>query len=166
MDDRLQARKQEFEAVLGRTLSPAVQDAPAPLSDEDLKYLTDQAEDLFWNELEWEHLTEEEQLDEGTLTEQAFPGFLAFIRGLLLDEVMPDALAGATPRPAVVREILNFLLSELDRFRGRLDAGEGDADRLKAEISMTEGLVDLTLATLMGLTAADLERLSEARAGS
>ncbi len=166
MDDRLQARKAEFEAVLGRTLSPAVQDAPEPISDEDLKYLMDQAEDLFWNELEWEHLTEEEQLDEGTLTEQAFPGFLAFIRGLLLDEVMPDALAGATPRPSVVRGILGFLLDELDRFRSRLDAGEGDGERLKAEIAMTEGLIDLTLATLMGLTASDLESLSEARAGN
>jgi len=165
VDQRLEARKQEMENALGRSLSPVVLDAPQPLPETDLNHMVSQAEELFWNELEWEHLTEEEQLPEGTLTEQAFPGVLAFVRGLLLAEVMPDALADATPRPTVVRAILVLLLTEMDRFQERLEAGDGETERLKAEIAMTGGLVDLVLATLFGLTAEDLDRLTEARSG-
>ena len=39
-----------------------VADAPEALPEADLRHLLDQAEDLYWNELHWEHLTEEEQL--------------------------------------------------------------------------------------------------------
>ena len=165
MDQRLEARKQEMEDALGRALSPVVLDAPQPLPETDLRFMVSQAEDLFWNELEWEHITAEEQLREGTLTEQAFPGVLAFVRGLLLAEVMPDSLAEATPRPTVVRAILVLLMGEMDRFRERLASGDGETERLEAEIAMTEGLVDLVLGTLYGLAAEDLDRLAEARGG-
>ena len=51
-------------------------------------FLREEAEDLYWNELEWEHITDEEALEEGPLTTLTFPGFLAYVRGLLLREVM------------------------------------------------------------------------------
>ena len=73
------------------------------------EYLKGEALDLYWNELEWEHLTDEEALEEGPLTPLTFPGVLAFVRGLLLHEVMPDSLAPANPRPQVVEDILDFL---------------------------------------------------------
>jgi hypothetical protein len=152
-----------MEAALGRPLQPVVQDSSAPLSEGDLQFMVGQAEDLFWNELEWENITAEEQIPGGMFTEQAFPGFLALVRGLLLAEVMPDALAEAAPRPTVVHAILAFLLQELDRFRERLENEPDDAERIKTEIAMTEALVDLVLATLFGLAAEDMDRLAEAR---
>jgi hypothetical protein len=167
VNERLETRKRELEEAAGRTLRPVVADAPAPISDRDLEFLLAQAEDLFWNELEWEHLTEEEQMEEGTLVEQAFPGFLAFVRGLLLDEVMPDALADATPRPRVVKAILEMLDRELSGFEERLSTGsEEDPARLKGEVAMTSGLIDLVMASLYGLDAEDLDRVRMRDAGS
>ncbi|NIP78683.1 MAG: hypothetical protein GWM90_05545, partial [Gemmatimonadetes bacterium] len=54
-------------------------------------------------------MTGEEGLADSGLVELTFPGFLAFVEGLLLREVMPDSLAPARPRPEVVEDILAFL---------------------------------------------------------
>jgi hypothetical protein len=104
------------------------------------------AEELYWNELEWEKITGEEKLDEEFLTEMAFPGFLAFVRGLLLSETMPDSLAPPRPSPEVVQDILGFLAArvvELDEKAG-LEEGE-DKDHTEIELEMTNRLIDLVL---------------------
>ena len=66
-----------------------------------------------WNEREWEHSTDEEALDEGPIAEMTVPGLLAYVRGLLLTEVMPDALSPANPRPTVVADLLAFLAGRI-----------------------------------------------------
>ena len=40
-------------------------------------YLFEEACELYWNELNWEELTEEERVSDGSLTEMVFPGLLA-----------------------------------------------------------------------------------------
>ncbi len=105
----LGGRRERLERVLRRPLGPPMTGPSGPLSDENREYLKGEALDLYWNELEWEHITDEEALEEGPLTTLTFPGFLAFVRGLLLQEVMPDSLSPANPRPQVVEDLLAFL---------------------------------------------------------
>jgi hypothetical protein len=73
------------------------------------RHLLEEAEELYWNEMAWEHIAGEEGLGESALLEMAFPGFLAFVRALLLQEVLPDAKGPAQPRPEVVEDLLRFL---------------------------------------------------------
>lgn len=166
MNDRvstlLEGRTERLERILDRPLEPPEGTDDPPLTDEKKRYLLDEAQDLYWNELEWENITEEEQLDDGALTELAFPGLLAFVRGLLLTEAMPDALAPARPRPEVVDEILRFLGARVVELGDELD--EEDAEetaRLRTELSMTSRLIDLILYELYGLDDAEVERVEE-----
>ncbi len=102
----LTGRRERMERVLGRPLTPPEAGANEPLPEETRTYLLSEAQDLYWNELEWENITDEEALDEGPVAELTFPGLLAYVRGLLLTEVMPDALSPANPRPPLVASLL------------------------------------------------------------
>jgi hypothetical protein len=110
------------------------------------QFLREEAEELYWNELEWEKLTSEEMRRGGSeLVELAFPGFLAFIDGLLLKEVNRDSLAPASPRPEVVEDVLLFLS------RRHLELLVETEPALRLEREMTERLIDLVLYRLHGL---------------
>ena len=139
-----------------------------PLPDRIRGFLLEEAEDLYWNELAWENITDEEALDSGgSLTELAFPGFLAFIRGLLLKEVMPDALAPASPRPEVVVDILDFLAGRVVELEECLAAPDADnPDGLRSELDMTSRLIDLVLYRYHELNLDDVERLEADRKAS
>lgn len=136
-----------------------------PLSDEAREHLFGEGKDLYWNELEWEHLTEEEATDGAPLSELTFPGLLAFVRGLLLTEVNPDALAPAEPRPQVVDDILGFLAGRLVELEEQLSQPSEDDDpaQLKSEFETTDRLIDLVLYLYHGLDAAEIERLETAQ---
>ncbi len=156
----MQGRKERMERVLGRSVEAPAGEDDEPLGEEEREYLLDEARDLYWNELEWENITEEERLEEGALTELAFPGLLAFVRGLLLEETMPDALAPAIPRPEVVEDILRFLARRVVELRDQLpdESGE-DARRIEVELAMTDRLIDLVSFELYDLDENDVERL-------
>ena len=143
---------------MGRELSIPAGD-PTPLSEGDRSHLLDYARDLYWNELEWENLTGEEALDGGPVVNLAFPGFLAFVRGLLLAETMPDSLAPASPRPQVVEDVLEFLGGQSLELREKITAGGDpeDVDRHRAALTMTGGLLDLVMFELYGLSAEEVE---------
>lgn len=155
MNDRaaalLAARRGRLADLLGQTLPPVAGGTRSPLTEAEARFLQEEGESLYWNELEWENLTDEEQLDDGPLVPLTFPGFLAYVRGLLLDEVMPDALAPAEPRPEAVEGLLRFLarrVGELEEAQG----GEGtEAERARQELDLTRGLLDQVLALLHGL---------------
>jgi hypothetical protein len=156
----LDARRERLERLLARRLADPPSDSEAPLTEEARGYLMGEAENLYWNDLEWEHITEEEALEEGALTQLAFPGFLAFIRGLLLHEVMPDSKAPANPRPEVVKDVLAFLAGRvLELEDGLGDAAGDDRAQLRSELEHTSQLVDLVLYELHGVGAEDLERI-------
>ena len=160
----LGGRRERIERALGRELDQPRTGPRAPLESKIRGFLKEEAEDLYWNELEWEHITEEEALEEGALTELAFPGFLAFVRGLLLTEVMPDAKAPASPRPEVVEDILAFLAGRVVELEDGLASGDGEsADRLQAELSMTSRLVDLVLYRFHQLAPGDIDRVEDHR---
>ena len=161
----LSGRREQIERVLARELTPPVMSPSGPTPPDVRAFLREEAEDLYWNELEWEHITDEEALEGGPLTKMASPGLLAFIRGLLLREVMPDALAPASTRPQVVEDVLGFLCDRVVELQDSL-AGDADGDReqQETEMQMSNRLVDLVLYRYHELAPEDIERLeSEAR---
>jgi len=160
----LGGRRERLERLLGRSLEQPQTGPRSPLSPKIRAFLQEEAEDLYWNELEWENITDEESLEDGPLTELAFPGFLAFIRGLLLTEVMPDAKAPASPRPEVVEDVLGFLAQRVVELEDGLAATDaGGEDRLREELEMTSRLVDLVLFLFHQLGQADIERVEAGR---
>ena len=90
---------------------------------------------------------------------------LAYVRGLLLSEVMPDSLSPASPRPQVVSDVLDFVASRLVVLEDELsDPDNSDLERLQAEMEMTGGLIDRVLYLYHGLDEQDIERLEQAEA--
>jgi hypothetical protein len=139
----LARRRARLERLLQHPLVPP---RPSGISEERRRFLLEEAEDLYWNELEWEKLTSEEMRAGGSeLVELAFPGFLAFIDGLLLREVAADSLAPASPRPEVVEDVLLFLAR---RYLELLSETESGAP---LEREMTQRLIDLVLYRLHSL---------------
>lgn len=133
-----------------------------PLAPSSLAHLRRDAEELYWNELTWEELTSEEAITGGHLTELVFPGFLAFVEGLLVDRVPADALAPARPHPDAVEEILTFLGERYTETTQELENG-ADSQKLVWSRAMTSRLVDLVLYRLYRLTPAEQERVEAAR---
>jgi hypothetical protein len=156
-----------MERILGQALQPPTAGADEPLPEETRQYLLSEAQDLYWNELEWENITDEEALDEGPVAELTFPGLLAYVRGLLLSEVMPDSLSPANPRPAVVADLLSFLAGRVVELEDGLAApGDDEADRMRAELDMTSGVIDRVLYLYHGLGEADIEQVEGAPASA
>ena len=153
----LQGRRERLRRATGRDLTSPPGD-PTPLSAEEREHLLGDARDLYWNELEWENLTEEERLDDGAIVDLTFPGFLAYVRGLLLSETMPDSLAPASPRPQVVEDILSFLGGRVVELREQMTRGGGGDERtqLEAALAMTSRLLDLVLFEFYRLTPEEI----------
>lgn len=129
-----------------------------PLAPERVRYLRREAEELFWNELSWEELTDEERIAEGHLTELVFPGFLAFVEGLLVEHAPADSLAPPRPHPDVVEEILVFLAEHWTAFSAELESG-ADSERLVWARAMTGRLIDLVLYRLYRLRPEEVEEI-------
>ncbi len=154
----VERRKRRLAEELGRSLQPPTvpSDIP-PLTENRRVFLLEEAEELYWNELEWERVTDEERVDGEPLTELIFPGFLAFVRGLLLQEVQEDSLAGAEPRPQVVEEIALFLARRLAELRQDLNGRGEDLDQRRVEEALTSRLLDLTLREYFGVSPEEAE---------
>ena len=73
-------------------------------------------------------------------------------------------LAPAEPRPQVVRDLLAFLAGRILEIEeaGTPDDAE-DAARMKAELQMTDRLIDLVLYRYHGLRQEQIEQLEAAR---
>jgi hypothetical protein len=88
---------------------------------------------------------------------------LAFIRGLLLHEVMPDSQAPASPRPQVVEDVLTFLAGRVVELEDELAGAEPDeADSKRMALDLTSQLVDLVLYQFHGVGPKDMERIEAA----
>src|SRR5690606_22846907 len=141
---------------LQRTLS--VPSAPQ-LPPERRSFLREEAEELYWNELAWEKLTGDDPRARDGMAEFAFPGFLAFIDGLLLREAVATSPVPASPRPQVVGDGLFF---PAERCVAAPDPDEDEEDGAAAR-HLTERLLDLVLYRLYQLQEDDVERLELAR---
>jgi hypothetical protein len=152
----LEERRERLLASTGRPLRLPESDTQVPLTPERRRYLYEEALELYWNDLEWENVTEEERMEGGPLPELTFPGFLAYVRGLLLTKVQPDSLAPASPRPEVVEDLLTFLGGRLvDLAEQVREADDSDGDGAALEFRMTDGLLDRVLMTYHGIQPED-----------
>ena len=148
-------RRAHLEKVLQH---PLVSPRSSGVAEDRRTFLREEAEELYWNELEWEKLTEEEMSKGGSaLVEFAFPGFLAFVDGLLLKEVNSDSPAPASPRPEVVEDLLTFLARRVLELLPETDA------QLTLEREMTARLIDLVLYRLHGIPVDGIDRFEIAR---
>ena len=127
-----------------------------PLSSERLEFLRREAEELYWNELAWEQITDEEVVQGGHLTEMVFPGFLAFVGGLL------GRGPAAQPHPDAVERILAFLGDRFVELSASLEAG-ADSRRQVWARAMTCQLIDLVVYRLLDVSSAERERLEAGR---
>jgi hypothetical protein len=149
----LRARRDRLEQVLGRPLPPVYGLAEPALRT----HLVEQAEELYWNDLEWEKLQAEQTGRRSATIEFAFPGFLPFMEGLLLREVNPDSPIPAAPRPEIVEDVLRMLAARVAELA---DDREPEA-ALEAEL--TGRLLDLVLYRLHELTAVEVTLAETAR---
>ena len=171
MNDRattlLKGRREKIERVLGRPLALPEPAGGAELSESEREHLRNAATDLYLNELAWENITDEEQVEGEPLAELAFPGFLALIQGLLLEQVMPDSLAPANPRPEIVEDVLNFLAERVVALQDELGgSGDGDTEDEARDLGLTDRLLDLVLFRLHGVDPADAEGFRDAARAS
>jgi hypothetical protein len=149
-------RARLFEAM-GRPLAPAGAGAE-PLPADRLAFIRREAEELYWNELSWEQLTDEEAITgAGHMTEMVFPGFLTFVGGLLVSDV-PEA----RPHPDGVEEILTFLAERFVACTQELENGI-DSQKVVWARQMTGHLIDLVLYRLYRLTPHEIEALEAPR---
>jgi len=145
----LAGRVRRIEKILGTPLPPLRHPSISPLPKTERDFLREAGEDLYWNDLEWEKLTQEERFDEEFLTAMTFPGFLAFVRGLLLSEVMPDSPVPPSPAPEVVEDLLGFLAGRVVELGDNATEGDRDErDQKKVELEMTSRLLDLVICVL------------------
>lgn len=153
----LDRRRDRLARLIQRPLEP--QEGTGDLPDDRRRFLLEEAEELYWNELSWEQVTEEEGIEESGLVELTFPGFLAFVEGLLLREVMPDSLAPARPRPEVVEDILGFLAARCVQ----LESSDDESARVEREVTVR--LIDLVLYRQHDIDVEESERLEEQEPG-
>ena len=154
MDSFVEARRELLRAKMGGLPTPI--QASREVSPRERDHLLSEAKDLYVNEVEWERLTDEESLDDGPVAELAFPGFLAFVRGLLLVNAMEDSLSPADPRPEVVEDVLAYLDGRI------LEVAAGsDPESPSWELAMTRRLVDLVLYRLYDLSPEQVTRVEE-----
>jgi hypothetical protein len=171
MNDRattlLEGRREKMERALGRPLSVPEPATGADLSESERDHLRNAATDLYLNELAWENITDEEQVEGEPLAELAFPGFLAFIQGLLLDQVMPDSLAPANPRPEIAEDVVRFLAEQVVALQDGIGGvGEEDDEHGARNLALTDRLLDLVLFRLHGVDPADVEGFRDAARAS
>jgi hypothetical protein len=126
-----------------------------------LAFFRREAEELYWNELSWEQMTEEESIQGGHLTELVFPGLLALVDGLLPDRTSAASAEGPRSYPDAVEEILTFLGAEGAALTAELRAG-ADSQKVIWARAMTLRLIDLVLYRLYRLTAEDQELIESA----
>ena len=152
----VEQRRARVLQAIGRT--PQTIQSNETLSPERLAFFRREAEDLYWNELSWEQLTDEEAVLGGHMTEMVFPGFLAFIDGLLVDRVPADALTPARPHPDAVEDILTFVAERHFAATRELEAG-ADSQKVVWARMMAAELLDLVLYRLYRLSPAEVEAL-------
>jgi hypothetical protein len=154
----LGSRRDRLGHMLGRYLVPALGvAAPAHVR----QHLLEEATELYWNELEWEHITHDAGED---ATERCFAGLLSFVRGLLLRDALPGSQAQSA-RPEVVEELLRFLAGRVLELDERLTTGEveDEPEKVRLELEMTDRLLDLVLYRWLELSPQEAARAEAVR---
>ena len=122
------------------------------------RHLFEDACELYWNELNWEQLTDEERVSDGELTEMVFPGLLT-----LVDALLPRSDNGEPDRDRehrdVAHDFLLWLAGRLVELRTTRPEDDEDRERIRTEIQVTDDLIDLVSCRLYCLTDEETGRI-------
>lgn len=153
----LEQRRARLERLLDRPLIlPIHARHRESLPSERRNFLREEAEELYWNELAWDKLTADDVDVGGSVVDLTFPGFLAFIEGLLPRSGY-DSASAPQQRTEVIEDILLFLA------RRCIELNAQKVARALPEREITEQLVDQVLYRLYDFPLDDIERLETAR---
>ncbi len=153
----VEERVRALRRLLDRELDPddVIVRPTAPASR---KHLFEDACDLYWNELNWEQLTDEERISGGELTEMVFPGLLT-----LVDALLPRSDNGEPDRDRehrdVAHDFLLWLAGRLVELRTTRPDDEEDRERIRTEVQVTDDLIDLVSCRLYCLTDEETGRI-------
>lgn len=129
-----------------------------PTAVESRKHLFEEACELYWNEMNWEQITDEELTEGDELTEMIFPGLLT-----LMDALLPRGANGEPDRSRehrdVAHDFLRWLAGRLVDLRTRRDEDQEDRKQTRREAQITDDLVDLVIYRLYSITDEEISRL-------
>ncbi len=151
----VQERMRGIQKAVGRRLAPG-DIVLRPATPEVRKHLFEEACELYWNELSWEEITDEEMVGDGELTEMVFPGLLA-----LVDAFLPRSANGEPDRDRehrdVAHDFLTWLAARLVDLRTTTPESADDRERILRERAVTDELIDLIAFRLCSLTTEEIE---------
>lgn len=129
-----------------------------PTAVESRKHLFEEACELYWNEMNWEQITDEELTEGDELTEMVFPGLLT-----LVDALLPRGANGEPDRSRehrdVAHDFLRWLAARLVELRTRREEDQEDRKETRREAQITDDLVDLVIYRLYSITDEEISRL-------
>ncbi|MEN8145841.1 MAG: hypothetical protein ABFS14_12930 [Gemmatimonadota bacterium] len=144
---RVTKRKLDLDDIVLRPTAPPAR-----------RHLFEEARELYWNELNWEQLTDEELHEDGELTEMVFPGLLT-----LMDALLPTGQSGEPDREREHRDVAHdfviWLARRILELRSSKPEDDTDRQRLRREERITDDLLDLVAYRLYSLTDAEMEGL-------
>lgn len=153
----VQERVRALRRLVDRELDPGDL-VLRPTAPDSRKHLFEEACELYWNELNWEQITEEELTDGGELTEMVFPGLLT-----LIDALLPRAANGEPDRGRehrdVAHDFLLWLATRLVELRSRKEEDAEDRVQTRREAQITDELVDLVTYRLYSITDEEIARI-------
>ena len=157
----VQERARSIRKVVGRRLGPT-DIVLRQASPEVSKHLFDEACELYWNELSWEEITDEEIIGgDGELTEMVFPGLLTLINAFL-----PRAANGEPDRDRehrdVAHDFLDWLGARLVQLRETKAESQDDRATLLRRKSVTDDLIDLIAFRIYSLAHDEIEAYQRA----
>lgn len=142
---------------VGRELDPG-DVVLRPTAPDSRKHLFEEACELYWNEMNWEQITEEELTDGGELTEMVFPGLLT-----LVDALLPRGANGEPDRARehrdVAHDFLRWLAGRLVELRTTRQEDPEERRQARREAAITDELIDLVIYRLYSITDAEVEEL-------
>ncbi|WP_420633888.1 hypothetical protein [Candidatus Palauibacter sp.] len=146
--------------VIGRRLAPGdiVLRKAAP---EVRQHLFEEACELYWNEMSWEEITDEELMGDEELTEMIFPGLLA-----LIDAFLPRAPNGEPDRDRehreVVHDFLDWLAVRLVKLREARPDSEDERARILRQKDVTDDLIDIIAFRMCSLSNDEIDTYQNA----
>ena len=151
----VQERIRGIRQAVGRRLGPG-DIVLRPASPAVRQHLFEEACELYWNELSWEQITDEELVGDEELTEMVFPGLLA-----LVDAFLPRAANGEPDRDRehrdVAHDFLEWLAARLVDLRESSPDSDDERENVRRQKAVTDDLIDLIAFRVCSLTNDEIE---------
>jgi len=143
-------RVRGIRKAVGRRLTPG-NIVLHPAAADVRQHLFEEACELYWNELSWEEITDEEAVGDDQLTEMVFPGLLT-----LIDAFLPRSANGEPDRGHehrdVAHDFITWLAARLIELRTDSPEAADDRERVQRREAVTDDLIDLIAFRLCSLT--------------